>query len=171
MKANERRKSIAALLLSEKKAIPGAELARRFKVSRQIIVRDISTLKSEGYEILATHFGYVMQKSPLAERVFKVTHTAAETEDELNTIVELGGIVADVYIWHKVYGKIAAPLNIFTKEHVKQFLADMGHGKSGELLSVTGGLHYHTVRAETEEILDRITQELAGRGYLVPEIR
>ena len=43
-------------------------------------------------------------------------------------------------------------------------------GKSTELMSVTGGYHYHTVRAESEQILDNIACALRDRAYSVPEI-
>jgi len=170
MKAKERRKAIVSLLLSEKEPIPGAVLGEKFEVSRQIIVQDIALLKSSGYEILATHNGYIIQRSPLAERVFKLKHTKLETEDELNTIVDLGGTVADVFVWHKVYGKIEAPLNIFSKLQVKQFIEGVRTGKSTELMDITGGYHYHTVRADSEEILDKIEAALKGKNYIAPEI-
>ena len=170
MKAEERRKAIAACLMAEKEPISGSVLSKRFEVSRQIIVQDIAVLKSGGYDILSTHRGYVIQKSPLAERVFKVRHTTAETEDELSCMVALGGTVVDVYVWHRVYGRIVAPLNIFSELHVKQFIEGVRSGKSTELMNITGGYHYHTVRAESEEVLDRIAEELARRKYIVPEI-
>jgi len=170
MKVAERRKAIVNLLLSAKEPISGGELAQRFDISRQIIVQDITVLKGTGYEILSTNHGYIMQKSPLAERVFKVRHTTAETEDELSCIVALGGTVVDVFVWHKVYGKIEATLNIFSKLHIKQFLEGVRTGQSSELMHVTGGYHYHTVRAENETILNRIEAVLAERGYIVPEI-
>jgi len=37
-------------------------------------------------------------------------------------------------------------------------------------MHVTGGYHYHTVRADDETTLDRIEAALAERGYIVPEI-
>ena len=83
MKVAERRKEIVTLLMSEREAISGGALAEHFHISRQIIVQDISVLKSLGYEIISTHNGYVLQKSPLLERVFKVKHTTEQTEDEL----------------------------------------------------------------------------------------
>lgn len=170
MKADERRKGIATLLMSAEKAISGAELAARFGVSRQIIVQDISVLKASGYNILSTHYGYVVNASPLVERVFKVRHTTQQTEDELNCIVDLGGTVVDVFVWHKVYGKVEAKLNIFSRLHVKQFIEGVRSGKSSELMNITGGYHYHTVRAESEDILDSIEKELKERKYIVPEI-
>ena len=170
MKVAERRKEIVNLLLSAKEPISGGELAQKFHISRQIIVQDMTVLKGTGYEILSTSQGYIMQKSPLAERVFKVRHTTEQTEDELSCIVDLGGTVVDVFVWHKVYGKIEATLNIFSRMHVKQFLEGVRMGQSTELMHVTGGYHYHTVRADNEAILDRIEAALSERNYIVPEI-
>lgn len=170
MKAEERRKEIVNFLISEQKAVSGSALAEKFGVSRQIIVQDISLLKASGYEILSTHNGYIVQHTPLVERVFKLYHTTEQTEDELNTIVDLGGTVADVFVWHKVYGKVVAKLNIFSRLHVKQFIEGVRSGKSTELMNITGGYHYHTVQAESEEILNNIAQALEKRNYIAPEI-
>ena len=170
MKAAERRKAMVALLMAEKAPISGGELSARFGVCRQIIVQDMAVLKGGGYEILSTHKGYLMQKSPLCERIFKVCHTTAQTEDELNTIVKLGGTVVDVFVWHKVYGRIEASLNIFSELQIKQFIEGVRSGKSVELMNITGGYHYHTVRAESETVLDGIEQTLNEKGYTVPEI-
>lgn len=170
MKADERRTAIANLLLFEQGAISGKTLSEQFGVSRQIIVQDITVLKGMGFEIISTHNGYVMQKSPFTERVFKVKHTTEQTEDELSLIVGLGGTVVDVFVWHKVYGKMSAKLNIFSELHVKQFIEGVRTGKSTELMNITGGYHYHTVRAESDEILNRIESALKQRDYIVPEI-
>ncbi|MBE5817032.1 MAG: transcription repressor NadR [Clostridiales bacterium] len=170
MKVAERRKAIVNLLLSARGPVTGNELAQRFDISRQIIVQDITVLKGMGFEILSTNQGYVIQKSPLSERVFKVRHTTEQTEDELSCIVELGGTVVDVFVWHKVYGKIEAALNIFSRMHIKQFLEGVRTGQSTELMHITGGYHYHTVRADNEATLDRIEAALNQKNYIVPEI-
>ncbi len=166
MKVIERRKAIVNLLLASKTPISGGELSEQFNVSRQIIVQDVAILKGLGYEILSTHNGYVMQKSPLVERVYKLKHTTEETEDELNSIVDLGGTVVDVFVWHKVYGRISATLNIFSRLHVKQFLEGVRTGKSTELMNITGGYHYHTVRADSEAVLDKIGETLQKKNYI-----
>ncbi len=170
MKADQRRKEIANYMMSEKNAVSGGKLSEKFGVSRQIIVQDISALKEAGYEILSTHSGYIMQTTPHYERIFKVFHTKEQTEDELNTIVDFGGIVADVFVWHKVYGKMTAPLNITTRHQVSGFIDGVRTGKSSELMNITGGYHYHTVKAEKEEILDKIEKALNEKNYIVPEI-
>ena len=166
MKVTERRKAIVNLLSASKTPISGGELSKQFNVSRQIIVQDITVLKGLGYEIFSTHHGYVLQKSPLVERVFKLKHTTEQTEDELNSIVDLGGTVVDVFVWHKVYGRISASLNIFSRLQVKQFLEGVRTGKSTELMNITGGYHYHTVRAESESILDKIGETLKVKDYI-----
>lgn len=170
MKAQNRRNEIINVLLSSSEPVSGTELAKRFSVSRQIIVSDIAVIKASGFEILSTHYGYVLQKSPLVERVFKLKHTTNETEDELKTIVELGGTVVDVFVWHKVYGKMQAQLNIFSLLQIQQFIEGVRSGKSSELMHITGGYHYHTVRAESEEVLDKIFKSLDQKGYIAPEI-
>ena len=166
MKVTERRKAIVNLLSASKTPISGGELSEQFNVSRQIIVQDITVLKGLGYEILSTHNGYVIHKSPLVERVFKLKHTTKQTEDELNSIVDLGGTVVDVFVWHKVYGRISATLNIFSRLQVKQFLEGVRTGKSTELMNITGGYHYHTVRADSEEVLNKIENCLKEKNYL-----
>ena len=170
MKTLERRTAIANFLLSKDNAVSGSELSEKFNVSRQIIVKDISVLKSLGYDIISTHNGYIIQKSPFKERVFKLRHTTEQTEDELNLIVDFGGTVVDVFVWHKVYGRVVAKLNIFSRLQVKQFIEGVRTGKSSELMNITGGYHYHTVRAESEEILNNISNALKDRGYIAPII-
>ena len=168
MKADERRKAIANLLITEQKAVSGAALSAEFGVSRQIIVQDITALRSSGYDIISTHNGYLIQKTPLKERVFKVYHTTERTEEELNLIVDLGGTVVDVFVWHKVYGRMHAPLNIYSRAQVKQFIDGVRTGKSTELMAVTGGYHYHTIWAESESVLDQIEKALSEKGFLAP---
>ena len=170
MKPEARRKEIAAILLGADVPVSGSMLAQQTKVSRQIIVQDIAALKAAGYQIIATHQGYVIEDAPLTERVFKVYHTRAQTEDELTCIVELGGTVVDVSVRHKVYGNLSAKLNIFSPAGIRQFIDGIESGKSTELMNVTSGYHYHTVRADSQEILDRIEAALSQRGYLIPGV-
>ena len=169
MKAGERRREIALLLKSARQPVSGSELSAKFGVSRQIIVQDISLLKAAGYEIIATHNGYVLLHAPLCERVFKLHHTTEQTEQELMLIVGLGGTVFDVFVWHRVYGKMEARLNISTEEQVKRFIDGVRSGKSVELMHITGGYHYHTVLADTPDTLDRIEAALKKSGFIAPE--
>lgn len=170
MKAAERRKEIIMFLMAQKEAVSGTVLSKKFGVSRQIIVQDISVLKAAGFGILSTHYGYIVQDTPFVTREIKMYHTTQQTEDELNCIVDLGGMVADVFVWHKVYGKMMAALNISSRLQVKQFIEGVRSGKSTELMNITGGYHYHTIRAESEKILDEIEKKLDEKGYIAPRI-
>ena len=167
MKANERRKEIVALLFANDSPVSGRVLSEKFGASRQIIVQDIAILKAEGHDIISTNRGYVLKSSPAIERVFKLRHTSDQTADELTCIVDLGGTVVDVFVWHKVYGKIAAKMNIFSRLGVEHFMEGIKSGKSTELMNITSGYHYHTVRAESQQVLDDIANALEQRGYLV----
>ncbi|MBE5939128.1 MAG: transcription repressor NadR [Lachnospiraceae bacterium] len=165
MKADERRKEIVSIIMSESEPVSGSVLSERLNVSRQIIVQDITMLKAAGFDIISTHKGYVLKENPYAERVFKLKHTSEQTEDELMSIVGLGGMVMDVFVWHRVYGRIDAKLNIFTEKNVQEFMEGIKTGRSSELMHITSGYHYHTVRAESEKILDDIENVLKEKGY------
>ena len=170
MKSDERRKNIVNFLLNEKRAVSGSELSKKYGVSRQIIVKDIAVLKDQGNDIFASNSGYVIHSSPMKERTFKLFHTTEQTKDELQLIVDRGGVVADVYVWHKAYGKMEAKLNISTRFQIEQFIESVRTGKSVELMHITGGYHYHTVRAVSEDVLDGIERALKEKNYIVPEI-
>lgn len=166
MKAQNRRKEMAVLLANAKAAVSGDALSARFGVSRQIVVQDIATLREQGYEIQATHYGYVLKATPLLERVFTVVHDQNSTENELELIINNGAIVKDVFIDHKMYGRISAPLNIHSKRHIDKFLDGIRNGTSSELMNLTGGKHSHTVMAETKETLDKVEKALKEAGFL-----
>ena len=166
MRADERRKKIVSLMMQTQKAISGGQLSEHLGVSRQIIVQDISALKAAGYDIISTHNGYIMQTKPLNSKVFKVIHSDEDVEKELNLIVDLGGTVEDVFIYHKVYNKVAAPMDIKSRRDVELFLEGIASGKSSLLKNVTSGYHYHTILAENKETLALIEEKLKEHGFL-----
>ena len=65
---------------------------------------------------------------------------------------------------------MTAPLNISSRLHIAQFLEGVRTGKSSELMNITGGYHYHTVKADSEEVLNRIESALQEKGFIAPEI-
>ena len=70
-----------------------------------------------------------------------------------------------------VYGVVRTDMNIRTRRDVKKFLEGLSTGSSSLLKNVTGGYHYHTIEAESEEILDDIQNELAEKGFLMQSRR
>lgn len=154
-------------MLSESSgAVAGVTLARELAVSRQVIVQDIALLRANGTDILSTNRGYLLREEQAPTRVFKVLHSDDEVEEELNCIVDLGGTVVDVFVYHKVYGVVRADMNIRSRMEVRRYLKTLEGGKSSLLKNVTSGYHYHTVRAESAEALDLIQEELQKRGFL-----
>ena len=133
-------------------------------------MNDISILRAGHPDLMAVKAGYVLMRNSGCRRVFKVKHTDEETADELLLIVSRGGTVQDVFVEHKVYGTISAPLNISSARDVENFIADMKSGVSTPLKNITHGYHYHTVKARNEAILNEIEASLKERGYLI-EVR
>lgn len=169
MNGSERRENILKLIKSSDKPLSGSALAKLTSVSRQIIVSDISKLKEEGADIIATNRGYVLNKPPMVSRVFKVVHTDGEIGDELNSIIDMGGMVKDVFVWHRIYGRIEAELDIATRQNVAEYLESLKTGRSSPLKNVTSEYHYHTVMADSDITLDKIENKLSEMGFLVKE--
>lgn len=166
MNGLQRRKKIVAMLKKSTEPLSGAALGRETGVSRQVVVQDMALLRTEGYDIVATARGYVLNEPKQATRIIKTCHTNEQTEEELTTIVDLGGCVLDVMVNHRVYGKVAAPLNIRNRRDVQGFMNQLRTGKSTPLLNLTSGYHFHKITAESEEILDEIEEALKDKGML-----
>lgn len=169
MNSEERRKEIIDTFRSGSLPVSGGSLSTMFGVSRQIIVQDIALLRAQGYDIISTNRGYILKTPARVSRVFHVFHTDAQIEDELNTIVDLGGSVKDVFVIHKVYGRICGDLGLNSRRQVKGFLEELKNGKSSPLKKITDDSHYHTVEADNNEILDEIESELEKKGFLLKE--
>ena len=167
MTGQERRDAMIEIIQNSEKPVSGTALAKQFAVSRQVIVQDIALIRAAGYEVLSTHRGYLLGQKNSVTRIFKVSHTDEEIADELNLIVDLGGKVLDVQINHKVYGRMKADLGIHSRTQVQDCREAIRSGKSSPLKNSTSNYHYHTVEADSEEVLDLIGKELNKRGYLV----
>lgn len=102
----------------------------------------------------------------LVERVFKVYHSNDEEEEALEMVVDLGGIIKDVFVYHKVYGIVRADMNIRSRKDIRTYMDKLSSGKSSSLLNITSGYHYHTIQADSEETLDQIFHALNERGFL-----
>lgn len=162
----ERRKHILAMMRESSKPLSGTALGKETGVSRQVVVQDIALLRTEGYPIVATARGYILDDDRQAVRLFKVHHSNEQTEDEMLTIVDLGGCILDVMVNHRIYGKLSAPLNIKNRRNVQSFMENLRSGKSTPLMNITSGYHFHHVSAEQEDILDEIEEALKEKGFL-----
>ncbi|MCH3968813.1 MAG: transcription repressor NadR [Atopobiaceae bacterium] len=168
MSVSERRDAIVQILTTSALPVPAKDLAARFEVSRQVIVKDMAVIRASVPGILSTNLGYVMQDPIRCAREFKVCHTTERAAEELGLIVGLGGRVRNVSISHRVYGRITAELDISSEADVRDFVSALGDSKSTLLSNATSGYHYHLVEASTTERLDAIEQALDKAGLLAP---
>ncbi len=171
MEGDERRQKIVEILHREGQPVSGTGLARMLGVSRQVIVQDIALLRATDKNILSTNKGYILfeagQGMNRKKRTYKVKHRDEEILDELNTIVDFGGKVQDVAVEHGIYGQISAELTINSRADAEVFVKKAEKYKTKPLNNLTHGVHFHTVEADSEEVLDRIGEELRKKGYLI----
>ena len=167
MTGTERRIKIVELIQNSEKPLSGTALAKQCDVSRQVIVQDIALIRASGYDIISTNRGYIIQEPLVRERVFKVNHTDEQLEEELYSIIDLGGTVVNVMVNHRVYGHMEAELRINSRRKVEAFMEDIRSGKSSPLKNITSNYHYHKVAADSEETLDLIEDALRQKHFLV----
>lgn len=171
MEGHARRKKILEILNNEGTPVSGTELAGRLGVSRQVIVQDIALLRAVNKNILSTNKGYILfvEKTSInrKKRTYKVKHKDEEILDELNTIVDFGGRILDVVVEHDIYGQISVDLIVNSRADAEAFVKSVERYKTKPLNDLTHGLHFHTVEADSEEILDKIENELNKKGYLI----
>ena len=84
----------------------------------------------------------------------------------MNSIVDLGGRIVDVFVYHKIYGVIRVPMGIHSRRDVKEYLMTLENGSSTPLKHITSDYHYHTVAADSKETLDFIQDTLKEKGFL-----
>lgn len=169
MRGEERREKIICMLKESSHPIKGGDLSKLLNVSRQVIVQDIALLRAEGSEIIATPQGYVFLGGAAnkVRKVIAVRHGEEGIEGELKTIISLGGVVLDVTIEHRIYGEITGKLMLKSHFDVDEFIRKVKLEGSKPLSHLTGGVHIHTIEADSEEAIERIIGALGEKGYLV----
>lgn len=164
-----RRKELMKMLQHETKPLSGTELAKHFGVSRQVIVQDIALLRATDRNILSTNKGYVLfhpeQEEERCRRILASNHGEERMQEELYLIVDNGGYVCNVVVEHEIYGQLSADLILKNRRDVNEFVKKMGEISDKPLNVLTGGIHFHTVEAESEEILDCIEEQLREQGF------
>lgn len=169
MEGDTRRQEIMKIIERAEEPVSGTRLAELMGVSRQVIVQDIALIRANNKNILSTNKGYILflDKNQRVKRSFMVNHTDGQIEDELLTIVSYGGRVLDVVVEHEIYGQITVDLVLKTARDVKDFVERLSRNKTKPLKELTGGVHIHTVEADTEELLAVIEERLRNKGYLL----
>ena len=169
MTAGKRREAIVELLLKEKAPIKGVELAAKFDVTRQIIVKDIAILRAKGNNIIATPEGYMFNddSGSKVKSIIAVNHSDNEMIDELEIVVKYGGIIEDVIVEHPIYGEIRGTIMIKNLNDLNKFKSALNEAKAKPLSILTDGVHLHTISADSLENMDLIKQELKEKGFIL----
>lgn len=169
MSGKERRKEIIKILSNSSQPVNGAKLSEMLDVSRQIIVADIASLRSDGKRVMSTNRGYILDNpashKSTHRRAIAVCHNDSQMEAELNTIVDFGGTVLNVVISHDVYGQLTADLLLKNRADVAEFMDKISKSKSGPLKNLTDGRHVHVIEANSEALLDIIEEKLREQGF------
>ena len=170
MTGSERRDQIINQIKKSSIPVSGAQLAKEFDVSRQVIVQDMAVIRASTPGILSTTRGYVLQqdKDIACTREFKVRHGQEQAAEELNLIVDCGGRVKNISISHRVYGRVTAEMDIRSRQDVNEFVQAINSSHSSVLSSATSGYHYHLIEASSQERLDLIGEQLKKAGFLAP---
>ncbi len=167
MHTEQRREAILQVLREAEGPVSATALARRFSVSRQIIVGDIALLRAAGADISATPRGYVILRDQGGlTRTVACQHDADGMEQELNAMVDQGCTVLDVIVEHPIYGQLTGPLQISNRHDVQQFIHRCQEAEALPLSRLTDGIHLHTLSCPDEASLERVRENLRKLGIL-----
>ena len=165
----DRQVSILSILRTSKEPTSAQKLGDTLSVSRQVIVGDIALLRALGHNIIATPRGYLLpdniQNAKYKGKIVCM-HKASEAIDELRTIVDLGGGVIDVSIFHEIYGELIGILNITSRIEADIFIQKCADFKSRFLAELTNGIHTHTIETKDKEAFENIKEALRKQGLL-----
>ena len=164
----KRKEEILKILSKSDTPMKGDKLGEIFGVTRQVIVQDIALLRAQGIEIFATNRGYLLPKEDkgLLKKVVVEHEGTEEMEDELNIIVDYGGIVKDVIVDHPVYGELRGLLELYNRKDVQDFMKEVRENNATPLSHLTEGVHIHTIEVKEESIFENIRKALSEKGYL-----
>ena len=143
----DRKQAIIEEIQKSDKPVSASKLAKHFGVSRQIIVGDIALLRAAGTQKIA------------------VSHSNDQLAEELYTIIDLGGMVVDVIVEHPIYGELVGNLHLASRYDVDQFVKKVE--TATPLSQLTSGVHLHTIRYPSQEVIQRIENALKDRGILL----
>ncbi|MBS4031144.1 MAG: transcription repressor NadR [Clostridiales bacterium] len=170
METENRRRELLTLLQEGGEPVTGNELAKRFGVSRQVVVQDIAILRAAGEKVLATPQGYLIPRArfePVVRAVVACRHSREQIEEEIGIIVDLGGKVLDVIVEHPVYGEMRGNLMIASRRDLSIFLEHLSKTEAQPLSALTDGVHLHTIEATAQTIIKEIFSQLNQAGFLV----
>lgn len=165
LKGNERRNTIFECIKNQSAPISGSSLAKQCGVSRQIIVQDIALLRAEGYPIISTSNGYVLNENQSVTKKIRLFYNDNNMEDEMFTVVDHGGKIKEICIQSSVYGVLISNVNINSRVKVIEFINKLHKNNCNSLESIADEAIFQTIEASNYEVLDTIEEVLLHKGY------
>ena len=170
MNSIDRRDDIVRLLLDSSAPIKGTEIAEKYSVTRQVIVRDIAILRAKGINIIATPDGYIVNRNDgKIKKIIAFNHNESEMFDEMSIVIKYGGIIEDVVVEHPLYGEIKGMLMVKNLNELNKFINKYSNQRARLLSVLTNGVHLHTIAADTKEDMEAIIKELKDRNFIVSD--
>jgi len=169
MTATLRRDAIIESINKSNTPVSATSLAKKFDVSRQVVVGDIALLRAQGHEIIATARGYMAPgfREP-NQFIGKIAccHSPENTKEELCIIVNLGAVVLDVIVEHELYGEMTGQLNLRNHGDIDSFIRKVNSSEIKLLSELTLGIHLHTISCQDKAHYERVCKALDEAGYL-----
>jgi len=172
MTSEERREKIEIELRNITDPITATALAKKFYVSRQIIVGDIALMRAAGLKISATPRGYVLNAEvENNENVYTIAccHDDINMAAELYAVVDNGGTLLDVTVEHPIYGQIVGQLLISSRYDADLFLEKVENNQAQPLMRLTGGIHLHTIKCSDKKTFNRIMKALQKENVILEQ--
>jgi len=172
MDNQERRTKLYEMLEQGEEPLTGKFLSQALNVTRQIIVGDVAILRSGGKKILSTARGYKLERLEKENEFWQELNCQsqnmdeAEMEDELNVIVDNGGIVHGLTLSHAVYGVIRVPMNLYSRRNVHLYMNRLRKEKGLLITALTQGKHTLSVKTRDVEDMNALIEELKEMGFL-----
>lgn len=169
MNSKERRNNILSRLLENNTPIKGADFARMYNITRQIIVKDIAILRARGNNIIATPEGYTIYSSETnkVKFIIAVEHDELSLKNELEIIIKYGGTIEDVIVEHPIYGEIKANLMIRNLNDMNKFIDKYNSNNARPLSILTNGVHLHTISVDDKDSEALIKEDLRKNNFIV----
>jgi transcriptional regulator of NAD metabolism len=171
MNSIERRECMIKLLSQSNEPLKGSVIAKKYSVTRQVIVKDVAILRAKGENIIATPDGYIINKNKnKVKAIIAVNHTQEEMFDELSIVIKYGGVIEDVIVEHPLYGEIKGMLMIKNYNELSKFVQKYEDQKAKLLSALTNGVHLHTIAADSKDDINLIILELRKRNFIVSDL-
>lgn len=73
----------------------------------------------------------------------------------------------NVIVEHELYGQISVDLFINSRRDVDEFMEKLLGNTARPLKELTGDIHFHTIEAESDRILDLVEEGLKEKQFLI----